>query len=307
MKKFTQVALSTLALAMAVSSHARDELVVYSLPNLSSPFEVQLSKYAVETGDKLGIKLQILDGQSSSSKQVSDLESSIARGAQAILIQPNDVNALATAVENIVSEKIPAATIDRAVISSDNVPHFGANNSKGGKNIAEFVVKQFPNGADIVFITGQPGSSSNIERTRSMRKVFKEAGSNYKLVVDQTGMWLRSEGLRIVESIVPTLDKKPDVIVSVNDAMALGAIEALKGLGYKAGEIKVTGFDANAEALERIKDGWLMVTADQRPEYAVSSAIEQLVDNIRNKKPVTGLDFEPKLITKDNVNNSNTK
>jgi inositol transport system substrate-binding protein len=47
--------------------------------------------------------------------------------------------------------------------------------------------------------------------------------------------------------------------------MALGAIEALQGQGLKPGEVLVTGFDAVPEALARVRDGWLAVTADQRP------------------------------------------
>lgn len=65
--------------------------------------------------------------------------------------------------------------------------------------------------------------------------------------------------------------------------MALGAIEALQSQGVKPGEILVTGFDAVPEALARVRDGWLAVTADQRPGFAVTTAMSQLVANLREK------------------------
>ena len=63
------------------------------------------------------------------------------------------------------------------------------------------------------------------------------------------------------------------MILSANDDMALGAIEALQSQGVKPGEILVTGFDAVPEALARVRDGWLAVTADQRPGFAVQTAM----------------------------------
>lgn len=150
MKKRIKFVLSALTLGLAMNSFAKDELVVFSLPNLSSPFEVQLQKVAVETSKKLEIKLQVLDGQSSSTKQASDLENAITRGAKGIIISPNDVNAISGAVEEIIKEKIPAATLDRKVESSKPVPHFGANNYTGGQEVAKAVKAKYPNGAKII-------------------------------------------------------------------------------------------------------------------------------------------------------------
>lgn len=83
--------------------------------------------------------------------------------------------------------------------------------------------------------------------------------------------------------------------------MALGAIEALQSHGMKPGEIMVTGFDAVPEALARVREGWMAVTADQRPGYAVTTAMNQLVANIRDQKAITGADFLPTMITKENL------
>ena len=303
MKKCSKFALSLLTLGLAFNVYAKDELVVFSLPNLSSPFEVQLSKSAMNTAKELQVNLQVLDGQSSSTKQAADLENAITKGAKGIIIAPNDVNAIAAAVEEIIDEKIPTATLDRKVQSSEPIAHFGANNYVGGQEIAKTVIAKFPDGANIILLSGQPGSSSNIERMNGIRDTLAKGG-NYTILVDQSGNWLRSEGLRIIESVLPTLKTKPDVIVSANDDMALGAIEALTGLGYKAGDILVTGFDAGPEALSRIKEGWLYATADQRPSYAVKTALEQVVGKARGEGDVKGLDFAPTVIMQGNLNDA---
>lgn len=298
MKKLLLVAAITIASWNAI---AKNEQIVLSTPNLAMPFEAAMQRAALQVAKDLEVKLQVLDAQGSSPVQVADLENSITRGAQGFIVSPNDVNAIASAVQDIQSANLPVVTIDRSVDTGKKVPHIGANNYKGGYAIAEFVKHHFPDGADIVLITGQPGSSSNIERTKGIRDSLKAGGGKYKLVADQSGNWLRSQGMNIVESVLPSLAKRPQVILSANDDMALGVIEALKSLGLKPGEIMVTGFDAVPEALARINDGWLSVTADQRLGFAVRVAMTQLTENIRQKKPITGADYQPELITKANL------
>ncbi|MGC0027331.1 substrate-binding domain-containing protein, partial [Enterobacter asburiae] len=252
MKKLIVAALIAMTSGAAL---AENEQIVFSTPNLAMPFEVHMQRTAVKAAKEMGVKLQVLDGQGSSPKQVADLENAITRGAQGFIVSPNDVNAVSSAVDEIQDAKLPVVTLDRSVDSQKKVPHFGANNYKGGQAIGDFVKTKFPNGADIILLTGQPGSSSNIERTKGIRDSLKAGGDKYKIVADQTGNWMRSEGMRIVESVLPSLPKRPQVILSANDDMALGAIEALQSQGVKPGEILVTGFDAVPEALARVRDG----------------------------------------------------
>ncbi|EPZ6091278.1 sugar ABC transporter substrate-binding protein [Enterobacter roggenkampii] len=298
MKKLIVAALIAMTSGAAL---AENEQIVFSTPNLAMPFEVHMQRTAVKAAKEMGVKLQVLDGQGSSPKQVADLENAITRGAQGFIVSPNDVNAVSSAVDEIQDAKLPVVTLDRSVDSQKKVPHFGANNYKGGQAIGDFVKTKFPDGAEIILLTGQPGSSSNIERTKGIRDSLKAGGDKYKIVADQTGNWMRSEGMRIVESVLPSLPKRPQVILSANDDMALGAIEALQSQGVKPGEILVTGFDAVPEALARVRDGWLAVTADQRPGFAVQTAMSQLVANVREKKAIAGADYPPTLITKENL------
>ncbi|AUH02101.1 substrate-binding domain-containing protein [Pectobacteriaceae bacterium CE70] len=301
MKKIINVTVTLIALSIAGLAQAKNEQIVFSTPNLAMPFEVHMQRTAEKVAKDLGINLQVLDGQGSSPKQSSDLENAITRGAQGFVVSPNDVNAVAGSVKEIQDAHLPVVTLDRSINTKQKVPHFGANNYKGGQAIANFVKSRFPNGADIILLTGQPGSSSNIERTNGIRDSLKAGGSKYHIVVDQSGNWMRSQGMSIVESALPALPKRPQVILSANDDMALGAIEALQEEGLKPGDVMVTGFDAVPEALARIRDGWMAVTADQRPGYAVTTALTQLTDNIRNKTPITGADYPPIIITKDNL------
>jgi inositol transport system substrate-binding protein len=93
------------------------------------------------------------------------------------------------------------------------------------------VVKNFPDGAEIVFLTGQPGSSSGIDRAKGVREVLAAAGDKYEIVAEMSGNWSRAEAQMLVEGQLAFLPEPPDAIIGGNDDMAMGAIEAIRLAG----------------------------------------------------------------------------
>lgn len=114
MKKLILAALIAMTSGAAI---AENEQIVFSTPNLAMPFEVHMQRTAVKAAKEMGVKLQVLDGQGSSPKQVADLENAITRGAQGFIVSPNDVNAVSSAVDEIQDTKLPVVTLDRSVDS----------------------------------------------------------------------------------------------------------------------------------------------------------------------------------------------
>ncbi|WP_412057412.1 substrate-binding domain-containing protein [Bartonella sp. DGB2] len=282
-------------------SFAAGEKLVLSVESLATPYEVTMRNAAVAHAKKIGVPLLALDGQNNSLKQVSDIENAITGGAQAFIVSPNDADAVASGIDAVAAAGLVVVTMDRQANTKHKVPHFGVDFYKGGVLSGEVIKKNFPNGADIIVLTGQLGASSNIDRYRGFMDSLKKGGDKYRIIAEQSGNWFRSEGLRIVESLLPTLPKVPDVIYAMNDDMALGAIEALQTAGYKPGQVFVSGQNADPEALARVRDGWLSVTYDLQQGHGVSVAIDQVLDYLRNKTPIKGLMITPMTITKDNL------
>ena len=86
MKKLIVAALIAMTSGAAL---AENEQIVFSTPNLAMPFEVHMQRTAVKAAKEMGVKLQVLDGQGSSPKQVADLENAITRDSFARLAQPS--------------------------------------------------------------------------------------------------------------------------------------------------------------------------------------------------------------------------
>ena len=242
------------------------------------------------------------DGQRSSPKQSADLEAAITKGVDGIVINPNDFDALAPALQEAIDSKIPAVTIDRRANVHGILAHVSADNVKGGQAQGELVTKLFPNGARVMYLQGQSGASPAIDRRNGLHNVLDKAPDKYKFVFEDTAHFDRAEGLSMTESALAGMQSPPDVIVCANDDVALGALVALKSRNL-VGKVALIGFDALPEALEEVKSGNLTGTIEQKPGGQTRRAVEILVAYLRDgEKPTEQVtQFAPVAITRDNI------
>src|SRR6201998_2211096 len=305
--KLGLVAALGLALVASGPTQAADKhlTILMAVPDLAFPFFVHMIDEGKDEANKVGgIDIIVSDGQRSSTKETADVEAAITKGVDGIVISPNDVDALAPAIQEAVDAKIPLVTVDRRV---NKVPgilgHVGADNVKGGEAQGELIEKLFPNGCTVMNLQGQSGSSPAIDRNKGLHNVLDKAKDKYKIVFEDTAGFDRAKGLSMTESALASMKTPPDVIVCANDDMALGALEELKARNL-TGKVKLIGFDALAEALGQIKAGNMTATIEQMPGGQVKGALDTLVSFIREgkkaDKQVTLL--TPIAITSDNLN-----
>ena len=292
-----------LALSMNVGAMAADKVeILTSVPGLTFPFFVHMinaMKAAVEAQGGVPIES---DGQVSSPKQTADIEAAIARGGKGIIISPNEVDAMAPAIQQAVEAGIPVVTVDRRVASVEGIlAHVGADNVKGGEAQGNLIVAKFPKGATIINLQGQSGASPAIDRNKGLHNVLDPLGAKYKIVFEQTAGFDRSKGLSVTEAALAGMKDPPNVIVAANDDMALGAMEAVKARGLTG--IAIIGFDALPEALAQVRDGGLTATIEQFPGKQSATGVQILMDFIKNgTKPANKLTLlTPVAITKDNL------
>jgi inositol transport system substrate-binding protein len=278
--------------------------ILFAVPGLDFPFFVHMADAIKAEASKTGnIEMIVSDGQRSSTKETADVEAAITKGVDGIVISPNDVDALAAAIQEAVDAKIPIVTVDRRVNKVPGIlAHVGADNVKGGEAQGQLIEKLFPNGANVMNLQGQSGASPAIDRNKGLHNVLDQAKDKYKIVFEDTAAFDRAKGLSMTESALAGMANPPDVIVAANDDMALGALEALKARNL-LGKVKLIGFDALPEALGQIKAGNMTGTIEQLPGGQVDGALQTLVTFLRDgKKPdqqVTLL--TPIAITSENL------
>jgi inositol transport system substrate-binding protein len=298
--------IGTLGLAFTVFSAetAKKLTILSSMPGLQVPFFVHMANQVRVEAKKAGnIALIEADGQASSPKQTADIEAAITKKVDGIIISPNEVDAMAPALQEAVDAKVPVVTIDRRADKVTGIlAHVGADNVKGGEAQGELIKKLFPDGAKVMNLQGLPGASPAIDRSKGVHNALDKAGGKYKFVFEQTAYFDRSKALAMTEAALASLPQPPDVIVAASDDMALGAMEAVKARGL-AGKITIIGFDGNPEALGQVRDGGLKATIEQFPGAQSRLAVDILTAYLRDKKEPQQkrMLLTPIAITKDNL------
>uniref|UniRef100_UPI002B68F705 substrate-binding domain-containing protein n=1 Tax=Aggregatilinea sp. TaxID=2806333 RepID=UPI002B68F705 len=235
-----------------------------------------------------------------------DVEAAIVQGVDGIIISPLDVAALAPAVQQAVEAGVAVVTIDRRVEGVDGIlAHVGADNVLGGEAQANWVLENYPDGATIFHLQGQPGSGPGIDRNQGVHNVLDGVADQYPIVFEQTANFSRDEALTVTEAGLAGLDTPPDVIIAANDDMALGALEAVNALGL-GDQIAILGFDALPETLQSIMDGGITGTIEQFPGGQSRTAVRIMVLELRGCEYEAGdvVYLTPKLITADNINDA---
>ena len=283
---------------------AQDEplRIAFSVPGLNFPFFVHMMNLAQAHCDEIGVEMVQLDGQEqgapSSTKQSADLEAVVAEGIDGIVISPNDVAALAPAIQAAIDAGVPVVTVDRNVTDATTLAHVGADNVRGGELQGEYVLGALPDGGDIYELQGQPGASPAIDRHTGLDNVISGQEA-VKIIVSQTANFARDDAVTVFESALAG-NPAPAAVVCANDDMAFGVSEVAQANGLT---MPIVGFDALPEALVAIRDGKMAATIEQFPGGQATQAIDILVAFLKDGTEPAEHDtyLEPILITADNL------
>jgi inositol transport system substrate-binding protein len=281
---------------------AAGEKIVVNFQTLSIPYFIYMHEQAVQEAKALNIELLVQDAQSSSTKQSSDVENALTQGVAAMVVAPNDVTALAPALNEVLSEKVPLVTVDRRVEGTDApVPYVTADSVAGGRLMAELVTSNMKDGARVAFIGGTPGSSTAIDRAKGVHDGLKAGGEKFQLVAEQSGEWERAKAMSVAENILTSLSANPpDAIICASGDMALGAAEAVRAMGLK-GKVKVIGFDAYPEVLRAIRDGDIAGIVEQSPSKQIRTALRMAVKKVRGEAELETVIVQPFMVTQENL------
>jgi D-xylose transport system substrate-binding protein len=204
--------------------------------------------------DEAGAEYISTDAQSSSSKQLSDVESLIAQGADALIILAQDAQAITPAVNAAANEGIPVVGYDR-LIDDPRAFYLTFDNIEVGRMQARAVLEEQPTG-NYVMIKGSAQDPNADFLRGGQQEVLQDAldAGDIEIVGESyTDGWLPANAQRNMEQILTANDNDVDAVVASNDGTAGGAVAALTAQGMEG--IPVSGQDGDHAALNRIAQG----------------------------------------------------
>ncbi|MDN5800141.1 MAG: D-ribose ABC transporter substrate-binding protein [Corynebacterium casei] len=279
------------------SSEGSGDSVTLALSTQTNPFFVELRDGAQAKADELGIELDIQDASDDAATQTDQLRNAETSGADVVIVNPTDSDAVGSAVQSLNNADIPVIAVDRSSNSGEVASFVASDNVAGGKQAAEALAAAIGEEGEILVLQGIAGSSASRDRGQGFEEGIA-AFPNIKVVGKQTANFDRTEGLNVTTNL---LQANPNIkaIFAENDEMALGAIEAL---GARAGEeVKVFGFDGTADGLTAVEDGKLEGTIAQQPDELGARAVEQAAAILDGETPEEEIPVEVVTVTNENV------
>jgi len=283
------------------SSANKPKKMAVIVSTLNNPWFVFLAEKASAKAKELGYETKIFDSQNNTALETDHFENAIASGYGAILFNPTDAEGSVVNVQKAKAAGVPVFCMDREVNSTDAATSQILSDSYSGcVALGKYFVERLNKQGKYVELLGLVGDNNTWNRSKGFHSVV----DNYpglKMVAQQSADFDRNKGMEVLESV---LQAHPDIdaVFCGNDAMAMGAYQALLAAG-KANKVKVFGFDGAPEVVESIKDGKIVATAMQFPEVMANTAAIDADQYLKG-----GRDFPKKmpvaveLVNKEDVN-----
>lgn len=160
----------------------------------------------------------------------------------------------------------------------------------------EVIDKNKDNIMQYVMLRGPVDSLSTVLRIRNSIGAINDAGIKTQEIFSATCNWNQECARTTMDLAFLNLYNKIEVIIANNDAMAIGAIEALQKYGFNKGDkskyIPVVGVDALPEAQELVKQDAMAGTVMQNPS-ALADAIYAVGMNMASgANPLSGTNYK---------------
>ena len=307
MKKLILGALT--AALMSTAAHAENIGVSMALfdDNFLTVLRNGMSEYA-KTQD--GVTLQIEDAQNDVAKQLDQINNFVASGVDAIIVNPVDTSATEAMTKAAEAAGVPLVYVNREPINVDTLPDnqafVASNEQESGtletKEVCRLLSEKGKNPARIYIMMGELSNQAAVMRTQDIKDVMKSGECQVELQVidEQTANWSRDEAQDLMTNWLST-GEKFDALISNNDEMAIGAIQAMKAANISMEDVIVGGVDATQDALAAMEAGDLDVTVFQdaagQGKGAVDAALKLAAGETVEQKAY--IPFQ--LVTPDNM------
>jgi methyl-galactoside transport system substrate-binding protein len=156
---------------------------------------------------------------------------------------------------------------------------------KNGDNILQYVL-----------LKGAVDNPIAIERSNSVISAINNAGIKTQQLTGINANWSQELSRNSVESLFLRYSERIEAIISNNDAMAIGAVEALQKYGYNKGDkskyIVVVGIDAQPEARNLVDNGFMTGTVAQNTRAFAEGLYTIGTNLINNENPKKDTDYQ---------------
>lgn len=286
------------SLRIGVSLYRGDDTFIN---NIRQELEACAKEYEQETGTK--VRLDIQDAKGSQYTQNDQAERFISLECDALCINLVDRTAATNIIDRAMEGNVPVVFFNRQPVEEDmnrwNELYYVAAGARESAVLQGRIVadryRRDPDSLDLngdgvvsyVLLEGESSHQDSLIRTEWSIRTLKDAGVPIERITGGIANWERSQASALMEQWLLEYPDAIELVISNNDDMALGAIDAMERAGVSG--IKVVGIDGTTPGLQAVEDGKMMgtVSSDKEAyakaifEIAAAKALgEELPENI---------------------------
>ena len=233
-------------------------------------------------------------------EQTRLVEDLLQRKVDGIVLVPVDSDGIVPVVKRANALGIPISLANSKSFGGQVITLAAIENYDAMIIMAEYMMNKLNGKGKIIILEGPAGAQTNTDRLKALRDTLKKY-PDVTVLASQTADFQRAKGMQIMENLAQTYSSF-DAVISMNDEMALGAIEALDS-AKRLGKVLISGFDASDAALQAVYDGKMTTTKDQNPRKQAGDATQAFIDYINGKKVPDRIFVTGIAVTKDNIMN----
>ena len=286
--------------------------------NFMTLYRTELERYLTED---LGFKkenITIQDGKGDQAEQTNQIQNFIASGVDVMILNLVQASSAPQVTDMCKDAGIPVVYINREPDTAEeerwasdgiSATYVGADARQSGTYQGEEIVETSNKGdingdgkVSYIMVQGDPENVDAQYRTEFSVKALTDAGLEVEELLLQRGDWDQAKGQQIVQDALTQFGDKIEVVFCNNDAMALGALQAIDAAGRKVNEdIYLVGVDALTEAVQDITEGKMTGTVFNDYMGQAKTAADMAVKFLNGETvdPVNMVDYVK--VTPDNA------
>ena len=286
--------------------------------NFMTLYRTELERYLTE---ELGFKkenITIQDGKGDQAEQTNQIQNFITQKYDVLILNLVQASSAPEITDMCKEAGIPVVYINREPDVAEeerweseglNATYVGCDARQSGtyqgEEILETANKGDINGdgkVSYIMIQGDPENVDAQYRTEFSVKALTDAGMEVEELLKQRGDWDQAKAQQIAQDALNQYGDKIEVIFCNNDAMALGALQAIEAAGRKVNEdIYLVGVDALTEAVQNVIDGKQTGTVFNN-HFAQAQAASDIAVKFLNGEKVDAVNMvNYEKVTQDNA------
>jgi len=271
------------AIMLTMTSVSYAQSVGVSMALFDDNFLTVLRNGIQASADERGVDVQIEDAQNDVAKQLDQIKNFLASGVDAIVVNPVDTSATQAMSDVAAAAGVPLVYVNREPINVDTLPDgqafVASNEVESGTletlEICRLLSEAGKSEANVYVMQGELSNQAALQRTQDIYDVMDsgDCGVTLNVLDQQTANWSRDQAQNLMTNWLST-GEAFDAVISNNDEMALGAIQAMKAAGIGMDSVIVGGIDATQDALAAMQAGDLDVTVFQNAAAQGSGSLD---------------------------------